>query len=379
MKEKYILGVDNLLDQCGVRRGEDVLIVFEHQSRWRSDHLIAELMAEKLRAKGAQVTLLYIEPIPLGGSGEPPENVRQAMFHSDITIFSSNCAILFTRTVWEAILQYPTRILEIFGGEANRETLATPHISGNPHVLAVITQFIKNKLLGEKELRMTSKAGTDFSCLTPPGGIWMSPGTPRVRPVEPRACNFAFWQQEGAFWPRETANGLLCLDGFYGVGYSEDPIICTVKDGWCTKIESGGPKSKDKKLIEILAPFAGPPSLSHPANMHLTEWACGINPSSRIYLKADDHSLIEAQRNTGVCHIALGSRRRSNPPLGRPELNCGIHLDGTLLEPTVIIDGETIIEEGWALYLQDPVLRKKVQELGEDPDKVLKQERNIIR
>ncbi len=381
MVEEYIKGIDNIIEQAQIKKGEKVLIVFEHESQWRSDHLVAEIMTEKAREKGASTSLMYVEPVALGGSGEPDENVRQAMFHSDLTIFSNNVAILYTRTVYEAIFHYyPTRIIDIIGAEANRETLATPHICGNPSVLAATHLFINEKLFGEKEIRMTSKTGTDFTCYTPPGGMWtFVAGTGRARPLIPGQYDLAFWQGEGIIWPRETGNGVIYFDGFYGCGYSEDPIICHFKDGWCTKIESGGPKSKADKLIEILEPFAGPPSLPHPANRHCTEWACGISPTARIYLKADDHSLIEAQRNIGVCHVAIGSRRVGNPPIGHAEFNCGIHLDGTILEPTVTIDGETVIEDGWATYLNDPVLRKRVEELGEDPDVVLKQERKVVK
>ncbi len=112
--------------------------------------------------------------------------------------------------------------------------------------------------------------------------------------------------------------------------------------------------------------------------MHCTEFATGADPKTRIYLKEDDKILIEAQRNCGVVHVALGSRRVGNPPLGHPEFVSRIHLDGTVLDPTVIVAGETLIEDGIPVYLNDPVLRDMVREWG-DPDELLRHERKIIK
>ncbi|MDP2931413.1 MAG: hypothetical protein Q8O05_02800 [Chloroflexota bacterium] len=378
MAEAYMKAVDHLIEVCAIQKGENVLVLTEHEGRLRTDHFIAQLLAKKAMEKGAHVSVMFTDTLPTGSAGEPSENVRQAIFSSDLSIILNHYAFLYNKTTYEAIFQYPTRILNIIGSEANRETLATPHIAGNMAVLQAIHQYWREKLFGEKEVRMTSKRGTDFTCLTPPGGLW-SGGTQRNKPVVKGAFRLGYWQGEGIIWPRETGNGVIYFDGFYGTGYSEDPIICHFKDGWCTKIESGGPRSKADKLKEVIAPFAGPPGAPHPYNMHCTEWALGINPTARIYLKPDDEALIEAQRNVGVCHVALGSRRVGNPPLGHAEFNCGIHVDGTILDPTVTVDGEKLVEDGIAIYLNDPVLRERVRKLGEDPDIVLKQERKVIK
>ena len=112
--------------------------------------------------------------------------------------------------------------------------------------------------------------------------------------------------------------------------------------------------------------------------MHCAEFAVGVNPRARIYLKEDDNLLIEAQRNCGVAHVALGSTRSTNPPIGHPEFLAHIRLDGTILNPTVVIGGETLIDDGVPVYLNDPLLRDMVRDYG-DPDELLKSTREVFK
>lgn len=368
MAEKYMKAVESIIEECAVREGERVLVLAEHHS----DHLIVDALAKQAREKGGKVSLMYAEPFTIGGSEELPETVRQAWFASELVIICSYFPILYTKVLHESLIEYGCRCYEIFGGMANRDTLSGPGPSGPFNLFHAITYYLNDKVFGEKEVHLTSKRGTDFTCLSPPGGIFLiGRGTGRSRGLPPGAYNtVTFGNEPIMFWPRETGNGIIYFDGFYGTGYSEDPIICTIENGWCTKIESGGPKSKAEQLKKLLAP--------HKYSMHCTEFAVGANPKARIYLKEDDKILIEAQRNCGVVHVALGSRRVGNPPLGHAEFVSRIHLDGTVLDPTVVVAGETLIEDGIPLYLNDPVLRDMVREWG-DPDELLRYERKIIK
>lgn len=364
MLDAYLEGVTNIIDHCEIKKDERVLVLAEHVT----DRVIADALTQMALEKGAKVSLMYTEPFAIGGSDEPSEIAKRAFFASQLAIVCSGFPILYTKTLWEGLMEHGVRCMEIFGGMANRDTLSGrgPRMSRN--VFYAITYYLGGKLFGEKEIKLTSRSGTSFTCLTPPGGLYMgNRGSGRARPLTPGTFHSPPWSSEGIIWPRETGNGVIYFDGFYGTGYSEDPIICTIKDGWCTKIESGGSRSKSDHLKALLSP--------HKYSMHCTEFAVGVNPSARINLK--DEIMIEAQRNCGVVHVALGSRRVGNPPIGHPEFVSRIHLDGTVLYPTVVIGGETLIEDGIPIYLNDPVLRDMVKEWG-DPDELLKSERQVV-
>lgn len=367
MTEAYLEALTRIVEHCEIKREERVLVLAEHHS----DKVVVEAIARLARERGGDVSLLYCEPFALGASGEPSETVRQAMFASELAIVCSYCPILYTKSLNEALMEHKVRMVEIFGGMANRGTLSSPGPSMVKEVFYIIVMYLWDKLFGEKEVHLTSRRGTDFTCKTPPGGIWLGDrGTGRTKPLVPGSWQTVSWSGEGVMWPEETGNGIIYFDGFYGTGYSADPIICTIEKGWCTRIESGGPRSKADKLKEILAPYK--------YNMQCTEFAVGVNPRARIYLREDDTLLIEAQRNCGVVHVALGSGRIFNPPVGHPEFLCRIHLDGTVLDPTVVVGGETLIEDGVPIYLNDPVLRDMVREFG-DPDELLKSTREVIK
>ena len=367
MAEEYMKAINNIIEHCEVKEKERVLVL----SEYTIDRVIPEALAQLAREKGGEVSLMFTKPFVVGGASEPSEIVRQAFFASELAITCSTFPIHYTKTLSEAVMEHQVRSFEIFGGMANRETLSRPSATMPDGVFHAITYYLAEKIFGEKEVHLTTKNGTDYTCRTPIGGLFMqSRGTGRSRSLTPGTQDLLPWAWEGVFWPRETGNGVVYFDGFYGTGYSPDPIICRYKDGWCTSIESAGPKSKADKLKEMLGP--------HKYSMHNTEFAVGVDPRARIYLKDDDQTLIEAERNCGTVHVANGSRRVGSPPLGHAEFNSRIHLDGTVLYPTVTIGGEKLIEDGVALYLNDPVLRDRVREFG-DPDELLRPDRTVYK
>jgi hypothetical protein len=49
-----------------------------------------------------------------------------------------------------------------------------------------------------------------------------------------------------------------------------------------------------------------------------------------------------------------------------------LHLDGFVLDPTIEIDGDPVVEDGELTFLDDPDIREVAAEHG-DPDKLLTQ------
>ena len=67
------------------------------------------------------------------------------------------------------------------------------------------------------------------------------------------------------------------------------------------------------------------------------EFGIGMNPASKII-----GNVLEDEKKLGTVHVAFGD----NSTFGG-NVKCGIHIDGIILKPTVVINDEkTILEKG---------------------------------
>jgi leucyl aminopeptidase (aminopeptidase T) len=69
---------------------------------------------------------------------------------------------------------------------------------------------------------------------------------------------------------------------------------------------------------------------------NMAEFAIGTNPDARLV-----GNLAEDKKKLGTVHFAIGD----NESLGGTT-QCDIHLDGVVLDPTVVLDDEEVITEG---------------------------------
>ncbi|MCP8306120.1 MAG: hypothetical protein H3Z49_03315 [archaeon] len=134
-----------------------------------------------------------------------------------------------------------------------------------------------------------------------------------------------------------TSNGEICIDlTMSQIGALSEPIILKVRKGKVIEIRGGREAEELKKLLkkgEALSDQRGIP----PANNYLiAELGIGTNSKAKILgMAAEDEKIL------GTVHIALGN----NTFLGG-SINTPYHIDGVTKRPTLIIDGETIIENG---------------------------------
>jgi len=123
-------------------------------------------------------------------------------------------------------------------------------------------------------------------------------------------------------------NGVFVVDGsFSAVGkIKEMPIRITVENGFATKIEGG---NEAKRLIEMLKPLGE-------KAYNIAELGIGTNDQAII-----TGAILEDEKVMGTVHIALGN----NISMGG-SCDVGIHLDGVILDPVVMVDDKIIIKEG---------------------------------
>jgi leucyl aminopeptidase (aminopeptidase T) len=178
-----------------------------------------------------------------------------------------------------------------------------------------------DRLDAASEVRVRTAAGTDLTFGIEgreshgrKGGIYRRPGQWGNLP-----CGEAF------IAPLEgTARGVYVVDASHaGVGRLDGPIRITVEDGGAMSIEGGRSATR---LDDTLR------SIGDRRAYNIAEFGIGCNPAARI-----TGVTLEDEKALGTCHIALGGNH-----LFGGTVDVGIHLDGILRAPTIVIDGREL-------------------------------------
>jgi leucyl aminopeptidase (aminopeptidase T) len=78
----------------------------------------------------------------------------------------------------------------------------------------------------------------------------------------------------------------------------------------------------------------------HEKARNIAEFSVGTNPGARLI-----GNLAEDKKAMGTVHFAIGDNRS----LGG-HVEAGVHLDGLVLKPTVIVDDKIIVEHGKLMF-----------------------------
>lgn len=171
--------------------------------------------------------------------------------------------------------------------------------------------------------RLTTPAGTDlfFSILRMKGhadtGIIHEKGQFTNLPAG-----------EGCAAPVQgSTQGTLVIDGSFPIiGKIGLPIRMTVKDGYVTRIMGGEDAEKVRRLLQPFGKYG----------KNIAEIGIGTNPKAKL-----TGFTLEDEKVLGTVHVALGNNLSFD---GKVAVHC--HFDGILLNPTLVIDGKTIVENG---------------------------------
>jgi len=133
---------------------------------------------------------------------------------------------------------------------------------------------------------------------------------------------------EAAAAPAEhSAEGTLVLDStFSSLGTLAHHVKIKVKAGYATRISGNGQVDQIRKMLR---PYGQ-------AGRLIAEVGIGTNGDSAI-----TGSILEDEKKLGTLHIAMGN----NTSFGGKN-NIPSHHDGLLLNPTLILDGKTILDQG---------------------------------
>jgi aminopeptidase len=303
--------VSTVVSRClAVRPGEDVLVVVDDGTR-----RIGEALRDEADAAGADAVLAIMDAREVDGN-EPPKPIAGALAACDVFIAPTSRSLSHT-------------VARKRASEAGARGATMPGVTEDmlARVMAVDFETMAARsravasLLGEAETAdLTCPMGTDFrldltgrtgiaddGALTEPGAFGNLP------------CG------EGFIAPRGGEGEIVVAATLASIGLAEEPVRLVVEDGRLTSAENGlGPE-----FIQLLR-NAG----EHGTN--LAELGVGTNDRAQL-----TGNVLEDEKILGTVHVAFGASAGIGGTVSVP-----IHLDVVILDPTLEVGGELVLDAG---------------------------------
>ena len=128
-----------------------------------------------------------------------------------------------------------------------------------------------------------------------------------------------------------TSNGVVVWERVAtDLGALDGPLTITVRDGRAVAFEGGAAAGRLRRIVEDTVDAD-----------NIGEIGIGLNPAARI---GDD--ITEAKKAFGTVHVALGNSANEYGGL----VECEVHLDGLVMEPTIEFDGVPVVVAGRHVY-----------------------------
>jgi leucyl aminopeptidase (aminopeptidase T) len=299
-------------DCLGVAAGDEVLVICNPATRGLGE----ALAAEALEAGGDPVLAVMEERA--GHAAEPPASIAAAMAAADVVLAPTVQSLSHTEAR-AAATEAGARLATLPG--VTEEMLArvmSADMEGLRRKGAAVAEALENG----SEVRITSAAGSDLRLgiegrhgipdagdLTTPAGWGNLPcGESFIAPVE------------------ETAEGTLVVDGsIASIGLVGEPATLTISGGHLTSAEG----EAGERLLELL-------SAHGPDGTNVAELGIGTNEKAIL-----TGEVLEDEKILGTAHVAFGASASMGGKVQVP-----VHLDCVVMQPTVEIDGETILRDG---------------------------------
>lgn len=305
--------VKTVVRRCmGIQPGEDVLVVCNPVTEE-----IGALMRIEAQGEGADATLAVISERD-SHAAEPPRAVAAAMAAADVVLAPTIQSISHTearRLASEA----GVRVGSLPG--VTEEMLARLMTSDLEEIRrrswAVVTALNR-----AAEVRITCPHGSDLRI-----GLEGRMGIVDGGELGNRGAFGNLPCGEGFIAPVEgTSEGVLVVDGsIAGIGLLDTPTALTVREGHL--VEATGPDGS--QLMELLTAHGED-------GTNVAELGIGTNEEAIL-----TGNILEDEKLLGTCHVAFGASAAIG---GRVQVP--VHLDCVVLEPTVELDGETILGNG---------------------------------
>ncbi|QVQ53821.1 hypothetical protein J4H86_08960 [Spiractinospora alimapuensis] len=319
MREQARQGADRLVECAGIRAGEQVLILTDDGLQAG----VCDVFRDAVERRGGEVTIVQMrrqevarsQPSPVAAAGITGADVvieltTQFVQHSEARQSGQRNGLryLFVGDIDEAMLAGPGAVYADFNALAPR------------------IERIAELITSATTIRLTTKAGTDvtLSAEGRPGraltGLATNPGEFGAPPC----------LEAGVIPVRGSTQGTIVVDAYcVELGLIDEPFTVEVANGRAERI-SGSPRAEE--LTRILRDTGSPHAFE------VSELGIGMNDAAMMI-----DNVTSAESCYGTAHIAVGTTP-ADP--GIDIVHAGIHVDMVFREPSIEIDGVTLMRDG---------------------------------
>jgi leucyl aminopeptidase (aminopeptidase T) len=246
---------------------------------------------------------------------EPPEHVAAAMLASDVIVAPTSKSLSHTRAR-HAASQRSARVASM--PRVSLDMLLRT-MAADPHAVRRRARAAAAALSAGRKVRITSRPGTDVTFFIEGREGIADDGDLRA----PGAFgNLPFG--EGFIAPIEgKTHGRVVFDGAGAEGSEQFEV--TIEEGYATELTGDA----GRRFRERVAPY-GRDALA------VAELGVGTNDAARL-----SGNVLEDEKILGTIHVAFGDNHSFGGTVRVPS-----HQDFVVLEPTVVIDGTTVLDRG---------------------------------
>jgi leucyl aminopeptidase (aminopeptidase T) len=319
-------GAKIVLEECfGVKPGMEVLIVTDTKMLHTG-----EILARMAKAAGAEVVTAIMSPRKRDGE-EPPQSIASAVKGSDLCIYATQYILSHTKANKDAVTAGVVTAGISEGREERLDEFNTT--MKDLQKMEETNKKIMNSLNGADKIKITTPSGSDLT-LSVKGRKALSLGPRYPNNLEKFNKDFKFpdWMgfAEAPVPPvKGSANGVYVVDAYMqSVGGIKEPIVWKITEGKVTEINGGEEAERLKELISGADENA----------TNIAEFSLGTNHVISKVLRGNSFDKVIL----GTMHIGLGT----NVGTLQAETRSDIHVDGVSRNPTIIVDGKTIMKNG---------------------------------
>ena len=311
-------------EYMGIRRGERFVIVVDD----RTDREIPAELARATLSLGGDPVVVTIAPRARSGS-EPPAPAAAAMAAADVVLCAASTSLYHTAAKAEA---QRAGVRGAFNAPYRADAWRSGAMTADFFEIRRRAERLADLLRRTREVRITSPAGTDLRAVVEgrepmawltgicrnAGEVSALPGGEvSLPPLEGTSEGIVVWER--------VASDLGALDA---------PVRITVRAGRAVGFKGGSSADRLRRIVESVRDAD-----------NIGEIGIGLNPAARI---ADE--ITEAKKAFGTVHIALGDSANEYGGL----VECDVHLDGLVMEPTIEFDGAAVVVDGRHVYALAP-------------------------
>jgi len=305
----------NVIQQClDIKPTEKVLIVTDTLK----EKVEAPIFFETAKKFTSNIKMVIMKPTGQHGA-EAPKKVIDLMCQSNVVLIPTTYSLSHTMGRKKANNK-GARIASMPG--ITKDTILRT-LTIDYQKVSSLSKKIAGLLTMAEKAELTNPSGTKifFSLkgrdAIPDTGLITNPGDFGNLPAG-----------EAFIAPKEgKSQGILVFDACYGDKILKEPVAFTIENGLITKVLS---TKKTAKKIEAILNKIGPKA------KNIAELGIGTNQMAK-----PGKGILEVEKVYGTCHVALGN----NAHFGG-EVDVPYHEDGLIINPTLKLDGKTILKNG---------------------------------